>query len=131
MVTDYRIIVTGGRHRHRKEDGRKLLAVLETIKAQRSDPCRLVIVQGGCPTGVDAMARSIAREYKLPVETYTADWDKHGRAAGPIRNQIMADAGANLCLAFPDTDKSPGTWDMIRRACATGIETRIYPKVMS
>lgn len=38
----------------------------------------------------------------------------------------MAVAGAALCLAFP-APTSTGTHDMIRRAAAHGIHTRIYP----
>ena len=91
----------------------------------------LVIIQGDCPTGIDALARRFADEYEVPLESYPADWAKYGRAAGPKRNQRMADAGADLCMAFPSRGRSAGTWDMIRRAVAAGIETRIYPEAAS
>lgn len=42
-----------------------------------------------------------------------------------IRNQEMADRGADLCLAFPGPE-SVGTWDMIRKARAAGIPVHIH-----
>jgi hypothetical protein len=50
---------------------------------------------------------------------FPADWDTHGRKAGPIRNQRMLDDGKpDLVLAFVDKplEKSRGTADMVRRA---------------
>jgi hypothetical protein len=55
---------------------------------------------------------------------YKAEWDKHGRAAGPIRNQQMLDDGKpDLVLAFAG---GRGTDDMCRRAREAGIEVRRY-----
>lgn len=60
------------------------------------------------------------------VEKYPADWEKYGRKAGPIRNQQMIDEGKpDLVIAFP-TEKSTGTWDMIRRAKKHNIEVAVY-----
>jgi len=60
------------------------------------------------------------------VEKYPADWDKYGKKAGPIRNQQMLDEGKpDLVLAFP-TEKSRGTYDMIRRAEKAGIPVYVY-----
>lgn len=128
-MSDLRIIITGGRHRNHQEDYDTLLEALFDIDMHWCGARGQVIIQGGCPTGIDAMARKLARESRLSLETFPADWEKYKTGAGPIRNQQMADAGADLCLAFPSAGKSPGTWDMIRRAEAAGIETRIYPEV--
>lgn len=44
--------------------------------------------------------------------------------AGPIRNQAMVDAGAEMCLAFHRAiSASKGTKDCARRAIAAGIPT--------
>jgi hypothetical protein len=38
----------------------------------------------------------------VPIDVYVAQWKKHGRAAGPIRNQRMLDKGKpDLVVAFP------------------------------
>lgn len=73
-------------------------------------------VVGDCPSGVDRLVRL----YYPECEVHRAEWDKHDRAAGPIRNQGMVDSGADLCLAFP-TKTSRGTRDCMRRARAAGI----------
>lgn len=130
-MSDLRIIVTGGRKRASEDDYTRMVNILVDIGEYWCRAVDLVIIQGGCPTGVDALARRFADEYDVAVESYPAEWDRHGRAAGPKRNQLMADAGADLCLAFPSRGRSAGTWDMVRRAVAAGIETRIYPEAVS
>ena len=130
-MSDFRIIVTGGRKRA-SEDDYDLLA--NTIVGIGEYWCRavgLVIIQGGCPDGVDALARRFAKEYGVPLETYPADFKRHPEDAVEMSNQTMVDHGAGMCLAFPNAPAdgpSLGTWDMVRRAVAAGIETRIYPE---
>ncbi len=85
------------------------------------DPKRLTLVNGGAK-GADFAGRWWAERFGMQVETYEADWDTHGRAAGPIRNQRMIDEGKpDLVLAFPG---GRGTADMVRRAEKAGIEVR-------
>lgn len=130
-MKDFRIIITGGRKRGNHQDYEQIYKVFVTIvnsKCEEQKHMRFTVIQGGCPTGVDSIACTLAHLSGSKCETFNADWEKHGRSAGPIRNQAMADAGADLCLAFPSAGKSAGTWDMIRRAVAAGIETRIYPE---
>ena len=57
------------------------------------------LVHGGCK-GVDLQARDIAEEQGFPTREFKADWSKHGRAAGPIRNREMAEY-ADAVLLFP------------------------------
>lgn len=129
-MSDLRIIVTGGRKRDSPDDYALLGERLDDIR----EVCRgmnHVIIQGGCPDGVDAMARRLARDRGAAVETYPADFKQHPEDAVEVSNQTMVDHGAGLCLAFPNAPAdgpSLGTWDMIRRAVAAGIETRIYPE---
>lgn len=115
-----RILVTGSRDWDDVQTIKEVLAW--TIAGQWDDT---VIVHGDCPTGADAIAESLALKWAIPVERHPADWHRYGKSAGPRRNQQMADIGADLCLAFP-MKGSKGTFDMIRKAKAAGIETRIY-----
>ncbi len=89
------------------------------------DQSDTTIIHGAC-RGADKIAGIVAERLNMDAEAYPAQWTKHGRAAGPIRNQQMLDTGIDLVLAFhPDLDKSKGTADMIRRATEAGIEVEI------
>lgn len=127
-MSDFRIIITGGRKRESENDYETMKNIVEWLDCDGPGILHLVIIQGGCATGIDALARKVAEEYDIRMETFPANWKKHGRAAGPIRNQQMANAGADLCLAFPSAGKSTGTWDMIRKAVAAGIDVHVYPE---
>lgn len=81
--------------------------------------CPAVVIHGGA-RGADSLAGRWAREtHGVVEETFPADWDKHGKAAGPIRNQQMLDEGRpNLVVAFPG---GAGTADMVRRSRSAGL----------
>jgi hypothetical protein len=85
----------------------------------------IVVVHGACPTGADRFAAEWAQRAGVEVEAWPADWDRHGRAAGPIRNAQMVAAGARYCLAFV-LPGSCGTEDCVRRAEAAGIPVRRF-----
>lgn len=86
-----------------------------------------VVIQGGAP-GADAIADRIAIERGHERVEFRADWDKHGRAAGPIRNQAMIEIGhPTLVFAFWD-GSSKGTLDMIKRSVKAGLIVRICPR---
>lgn len=71
-------------------------------------------VFSGGARGVDSLAIQWAHEKNLPLQIFHADWDTHGKAAGPIRNQLMA-AHAEALVALWD-GKSRGTANMIEIA---------------
>ncbi|GGD30599.1 hypothetical protein GCM10011335_37050 [Aureimonas glaciei] len=79
------------------------------------------LLSGGAP-GADTLAWDWGWDRNFHCERMFADWKKHGRAAGPIRNQRMIDEWKpTLVIAFPG---GRGTADMIRRAEAAGIPVR-------
>lgn len=59
----------------------------------------------------------------VEIERYPADWDKHHKAAGPIRNQKMLAVGKpDIVLAFHnDLEHSKGTADMVKRAVKANV----------
>lgn len=78
----------------------------------------LTIIHGKAKGG-DTIAQDFATNQWLKEEQYPADWEKHGKAAGHIRNQQMLDEGKpDIVVAFPG---GRGTADMIRRAKAANI----------
>lgn len=110
-----RVIVCGGRD-FGAQLGEHILAY-DTLFALGPD---VTLVCGGA-RGADQMAIAWHNITGTPVEVFPADWKKHGRAAGPIRNQQMLDAGADLVIAFPG---GRGTADMVQRARKAGIPVR-------
>lgn len=117
-----RILVTGSRNWQDYEIVRGAIA-----GAAGSLPATVV---HGAAKGADACAARAARELGLAVDAHPADWARHGRRAGPIRNTVMVALGADVCLAFPGPD-SIGTWDCIRKAVSAHIPVRIYPPAAS
>ena len=97
--------------------------VLETIRGL--DPRPTLIIQGAA-RGADTLAKVAAIYLGIPWQSFPADWDAHGKKAGPIRNQQMLDEKPDLVIAFhPDTGCTPGTLDMISRARAAGVPVRV------
>lgn len=70
------------------------------------------VVHGGAK-GIDAAADDWAVVHWVPAKVFPADWKKHGKAAGPIRNAEMADYGDALVAVWDG--RTPGTRDMIRQ----------------
>lgn len=110
------VVVCGGRHFN---DDRLLVSVLDEIQ----DYCGIgLLIQGGA-SGADALAKSWSAHRGVANFEYQAEWNKHGIAAVPIRNQRMLDEGKpDLVVAFPD---GRGTADMMMRALRCGI-----PRIM-
>lgn len=70
------------------------------------------IVSGGAP-GADYIAERLYYMAFIPAEgliIHSADWDKHGKSAGYIRNKLI-ERDADICFAFIDKplNESRGT----------------------
>ena len=118
-----RILVTGSRN---WTDREAIEEALTGIVAPDYTSRGAVLIHGAA-RGADRIAHELAREWEgWTVDAYPADWKKHGNRAGPIRNSEMLGAYPDICLAFP-LPGSKGTWDMVRKASAAGIEVRIMP----
>lgn len=57
------------------------------------------IVSGGA-RGIDTLADTLAFKTGIPFKLFEADWDKHGKSAGHIRNKAMAEHGDALLLIW-------------------------------
>lgn len=83
------------------------------------------VIHGGA-AGVDELAGTWARNNNISEEAYLADWEKHGKSAGPIRNQQMLDeAKPTVAVAFPSRD-SKGTVHMIKILEKAGVPTIVH-----
>jgi hypothetical protein len=110
-----KVIIAGGRN------FTDYLLLLEGVVESGFD---ITSVVSGCAKGADELGELFARDMDLQIHRFPANWDKYGRAAGPIRNGEMANVGEAL-LAFWD-GKSSGTKNMIEQATRKGIP--IYVK---
>lgn len=85
---------------------------------QTSPPLLKTLIHGGA-RGADEGGADWGRSEHANVNCFKANWRKHGKAAGPIRNQQMIDEGQpDIAIAFPG---GKGTADMTRRLEAAGI----------
>ena len=73
-----------------------------------------IVIVSGHASGADSLGERYAQDRGFQLETYPADWQAHGRAAGPIRNAKMASV-AHALIAFWD-GKCRGTKNMIDTA---------------
>lgn len=114
---EYRVLVCGSR------DWRDRRIIRETLRALADcyPDLRIVVVHGAA-RGADRMAGEEARACGYKVEEHPADWKRHGRRAGAIRNAHMLSLGCSRVIAFWD-GKSRGTEHMI--AIARDAEARV------
>ncbi len=116
----FNILICGGRDF--TDWGLFTRTMIDVCNQYTSSKKKPFFISGGA-RGADAFAVSLAKGWEHPYKVYSADWEKHGKRAGPIRNQQMLDEGKpDLVVAFP-TKTSRGTWDMVNRAKRHGIET--------
>lgn len=73
------------------------------------------IVSGGA-RGVDREAEKTSRRLGIPVKVFPADWERHGKQAGFIRNQQIVDYCDELVAFWDGT--SNGTRHAYRQAVA-------------
>ena len=116
-----RIIVCGGTDFNDYDNLCKNLDVL--LKSYKE--IRLV---SGHAKGTDTLAERYAAEKGIPIRVFPAEWEKYGRAAGPIRNRAMLDyakEGKPVVAAFWN-GRSRGTGNMLKLAEAAGAERHIF-----
>ena len=79
-------------------------------------PKNALIIHGGA-RGADLIADNIAKKLGLETKEYKADWDRFGKAAGPIRNSAMLEEEPDIVIAFhANINESKGTKDMLNQA---------------
>ena len=116
---DYRVIIAGCR------DFYNYVTLKERCEyyLQNKMKTHNVIIVSGHATGADSLGEKFAADHNLKCELYPADWERHGRAAGPIRNEEMAEVSDAL-IAFWD-GKSRGTKSMIEIARRKGLQVAV------
>lgn len=109
------VIVCGGRDFKDKD------FVFKVLDEVHKEVGISVVIHGGA-TGADYIAHRWARSRKINEIEMPADWETHGRAAGPMRNSLMlATHTPDMVVAF---EGGNGTKDMVTKAKKAGVEVR-------
>jgi hypothetical protein len=109
-----RVLVCGGRNYDDEDHVWNAMLGLEMVFDKRIE----TVIQGGA-NGADAGGKRWAKIHNRECLAFIPDWNKHGKPAGPIRNQEMLDVGRpDLVIAFPG---GRGTRDMVSKAKAAGV----------
>lgn len=106
-----KVLVCGGREYDQDEVVKWILDLLTPSEIVHGDAA-----------GADSLASEWASNNNVPQVAYPAQWHAHGRAAGPIRNQLMLDENEDIELVVGFAG-GKGTQDMLARAQAAGILT--------
>jgi len=112
-----RLIIAGGRH---FMDYNLMKTKLDIILSSVDEDIQIV---SGMANGADTLGLRYASENKLFVKEFYAEWGKHGKKAGPIRNKEMAEYSTH-CICFWD-GVSRGTENMISLSKEYGLNLRV------
>ncbi len=74
-------------------------------------------VVSGKARGADTFGERWAEVHRIPVAEFPAAWNEYGKAAGAIRNGLMAEY-ADAVVLFPG---GRGTSDMFKQAVRHGL----------
>ena len=103
-----RVVIAGCRNDNNYQEASQYISL---CLKDLVDENEIIIVSGGA-RGADKLGERYAKERGLKIEYYLPDWDKFGRAAGPIRNEQMAKVG-DIVICF---------WDGVSRGTKTMID---------
>lgn len=126
-MRELRIIIAGSRdfndYKLLKDSMRD---ILKNISFEGINKIKII---SGTARGTDQLGERFAKQFKLEVVKFPADWDRFGKRAGYIRNEEMAkysikDDNYGILVAFWDGE-SRGTKHMINLAKKHSVEVYV------
>lgn len=78
----------------------------------------------GAARGADTLAAEEAKRFGARVRPFPADWERYGRAAGPIRTRQMLDERPDIVMAFGE---GQGTHFAVAEAQRRGLHVVRIP----
>jgi len=112
-----KVIIAGSR---KFNDYKKLCKICDHLLQNQTN----IEIVSGTAKGADKLGEQYAKERGFKLTKFPANWNKYGKAAGPKRNQQMAQY-ADALIAFWD-GKSRGTKNMITLARSLKLRIKIY-----
>lgn len=108
-----KIGIVGSRRRNSQEDFVKVEDMFFSLYEPDSDGGDS-IVSGGCPEGADNFAELLAKQHRIPIKIWYANWKRYGRGAGFVRNGDIA-KDSDVLIACVASDRKGGTEDTIKK----------------
>lgn len=112
-----KVIIAGSREFN---DSALLFSECDLVLKNRTFDIEIV---SGTARGADRLGEDYAKTRDFSIKQFHADWNKHGKSAGYIRNKEMAEY-ADMLIAFWD-GKSRGTKHMIDLAQEAGLKIKV------
>ena len=126
-MKEIRIIIAGSRD----FNDYKLLktSMRDILKNTSLEGVNKIKIISGTARGADQLGERFAKQFKLEVVKFPADWDRFGKSAGYIRNEEMAkysvkENNYGMLVAFWDGE-SRGTKHMINLAKKHGLDVHV------
>jgi len=108
-----KVLITGGR------DFDDLVLLTETLNRLHAESPFTCLIHGAAK-GADRLAGEWAKNNAVEEIACPADWKRHGRGAGPVRNKLMLEENQpDLVVAFPGVK---GTAHMVSLAQKAGTK---------
>ncbi|MBG7631299.1 MAG: DUF2493 domain-containing protein [Bacteroidetes bacterium] len=111
-----KLIIAGSRNFN---DYKKLCKICDHLLQNQAN----IEIISGAARGADQLGEKYASEKGYSIKQFPANWNKYGKAAGPKRNEQMANY-ANTLIAFWD-GKSKGTKHMIDMAKQANLNVEV------
>lgn len=101
---------------------RRAFDIMEQLEVAADGAGKRLIIIHGAARGADHLADFTSNFLGIRAVAFPADWEKHPKAAGPIRNrQMLSEGKPHLVVAFPG---GKGTADMCAIAEKAGVSVR-------
>jgi len=82
-------------------------------------------IVSGAADGVDSLGEEWAENHAIDTAIFEADWDTHGKSAGPIRNKQMAQYADAAVIVWDG--ESVGTRSMLEKALYNRLDVHVEP----
>jgi len=108
-----KVLICGGRDFDNRD---VLFTTLDDLNLRFCFSC---VITGGAK-GADRLAHLWAAKNHLDAKVYPANWERHGKMAGILRNrEMLKEESPDLIVAFPG---GRGTEDMVKIGRKAGVE---------
>ena len=123
LENEWRVLICGGREYGATfAQKKKAYDVMAHLVEAAKEAGRTLVIIHGAAKGADSLADESSNFFGIKAIAFPADWNKHGRGAGPIRNaQMLREGRPHLVVAFPG---GSGTANMCKQADETGVPVR-------